>query len=124
VHGRPKHGSAAVLYKQWNGGGTLERCGNESKWRSPAYGPTLYSRAPAAQCFIVPNITLAQITVTKRLGGFNGSIAQWLFRPNVKLAVTASSVRESASAGLRAALRSAWTRYALHSSPPTLKSPV
>jgi hypothetical protein len=51
-----------------------------------------------------------------RPGAFNGSTAQWLFRPNGKLAVTASSIRESASADLRVALRSTWTRYATHSS--------
>jgi hypothetical protein len=46
------------------------------------------------------NVSLAQIMATQRPGAFNRSIAQRLLRPNGKLAVMASSVRESASAGL------------------------
>jgi hypothetical protein len=71
-----------------------------------------------------PNISLAQITATQWPGAFNGSTTQRLFQPNGKLAVTASSVWESASASFRVALRLTWTHYAPHSSPPTLKSLV
>jgi hypothetical protein len=55
----------------------------------------------------------AQFTATQRSGALNGSIANGSFRPNDYLAVTASSMRESASAGLHVASRLAWTRYAL-----------
>jgi hypothetical protein len=49
-------------------------------------------------------VFLEHITVTQRSGALNGSIANDSFRPNGYLAVTASSVRESAFAGLLAEL--------------------
>jgi hypothetical protein len=54
-----------------------------------------------------------QFTATQQSGALNGSIANGSFRPNDYLAVTASSVRESASAGLHTASRLTWTCYAL-----------
>jgi hypothetical protein len=43
----------------------------------------------------------------------NGSIAKGSLRPNVYLAVTASSVQESAFTVLHAGFQSVWTRYAV-----------
>jgi hypothetical protein len=60
-----------------------------------------------------PEVYPAQFTVTLRFGALNRSIANSSLRPNGYLAVTASSVRESASAGLHTAFRPTWTRYAL-----------
>jgi hypothetical protein len=54
----------------------------------------------------------AQFTASQRSGTLNGSIANGSFQPNGYLVVTASSVQESASAGLHVASRLTWTRYA------------
>jgi hypothetical protein len=54
-----------------------------------------------------------QCTATQRSGALSGSIANGSLRPNDYLVVTASSVRESAFAGLHAGFRPIWTRYAL-----------
>jgi hypothetical protein len=58
-------------------------------------------------------VYLAQFTAIQRSGTLNGFITNGSFLPNDYFAVTASSVRESASAGLHAASRLMWTRYAL-----------
>jgi hypothetical protein len=55
----------------------------------------------------------AQFTATQRSDTLNGSIANGSLQPNGYLAVTASSVWESAFIGLHTGFRLKWTRYAL-----------
>jgi hypothetical protein len=76
-------------------------------------GSALYNCDPALQGTASLEVYPTQFTVTQRSGTLNGSIANGSFRPNDYLAVTASFVWESASAGLHAASRLTWTRYAL-----------
>jgi hypothetical protein len=83
---------------------------------------TLYSWALAARQAAAPNLSLAKITATQRLGASCRSTAQRLYRPNGKIVVTASSVRESASAGLWSAFQPTWTCYASHPSPSNIIS--
>jgi hypothetical protein len=67
-------------------------------------------------------VYLAQFSATQRCGALNGSITNGSLRPNGYLAVTASSVRESAFTSLRARFRLTWTRYAPLSAPQYQKS--
>jgi hypothetical protein len=71
-----------------------------------------------------PNVSLVKITTTQRLSASRRSTAQRLFQPNGKRAVTTSSIREFASAGLWSVLPPTWTCYAPHSSPPNIISLV
>jgi hypothetical protein len=58
-------------------------------------------------------VYLAQFTATQQSEAVNGSIANGSLQPNGYLAVTASSMRESAFAGLHTGFRLTWTCYAL-----------
>jgi hypothetical protein len=98
--GRPKLGGAVAFSVHYATAKTLAPSRNGSKWRSIRRD----SRRPnglAPSTDLLPN-------------GF--------FRPNGYLAVTASSVRESASVGLQAMFWLTWTLYASLQAPQCQKS--
>jgi hypothetical protein len=112
--GRPTLDDAVVFSVHSAVAETLALSGNGSKWRPMGRGLSLYNRDPTLQRAAVPR-GLSSTVYSEPMVWH----PQWIYCPTAlsgltaTFAVTASSVRESAFAGLLAMLRLTWTHYAL-----------
>jgi hypothetical protein len=92
---------------------TLALSGNGSKWRPLGRESALYNRDPVLQRAARPRVLSGVVYGDPMIWRPQRIYCPMALSGNGYLAVTASSVRESAFTGFHAMFRLTWNRYAL-----------